>query len=151
MKIYKSNRKVPVKIDDCVFELVPLTIAQKSEITGKLAGAEKGGIEAVGKAMEATVLALKYSVKGLTGATCEDEDGNEVEYQLEFDESGTLTDECVEDLSNFEGSTKLTQVIMQAVGGGFGKQVRDNDGNPVEGVEVNYKPTLKKVGNAKKQ
>lgn len=132
-KIFRKGQTIKVKIEDVVFEVVPLTLSQKHEITKKLSGAQNGGIEAVGPMLEATKFALKYSVKNLTGAT----DGNGEPYKLEFEADGTLTDDCIEDLSNFEASDKLNQVLMGMIAK-FGAQPEG-----LEGVVVNYVENVK--------
>ena len=127
-KLFRKGQSIKVLIDDAVFSIVPLTLAQKHEITKKLDGAQKGGIEAVGPMLEATKFAIKYSIKGLEGVT----DGADEPYALEFGSDGFLTDDCVEDLSNFEASDKLTQVLMGMLAK-FGSQPEG-----LEGVTVNY-------------
>lgn len=134
-RIYKLSTKVPVKIDDAVFQLSPLSISQKDEITCMLAEVQNEGLKGASKMLAATRLALKYSVKGLDGVF-EDAEGL-VPFVLTFDSNGQLDDDSLEALSNFEHTQKLNEVIMSMLVGFSTK-------NKIEGVEIDYKGETKK-------
>ena len=133
--LHRKGSVIKVKICDAVFGITPLTLTQKNQITAMLAGLkQENQLQAVEVMLQATRTALKYSVKSLEGV--QDSDGNK--YELQFDEDGTLSDETIEDLSNFEYSDKLTQTLMAQIAK-FGSQIEDKD------VVVNYVPKESKV------
>lgn len=142
-RIFRKDAKIPCEIDDCTFQLSPLNIHQKNQITALLAQAAKAGqnessmIDAVGPMLEASRLAIKFSVKGVTGI--EDENGDP--YELAFDSNG-VADECLEDLSNFELSDKLITCCIALVKG-VPTEIVGQDGKPLEGVRFNKVPLKK--------
>ena len=136
--LHRKGSVIKVKICDAVFGITPLTLSQKNEITTMLANLkQENQLEAVQVMLQATRIALKYSVKSLDGVY--DSDNNK--YDLTFDNDGTLSDDCIEDLSNFEYSDKLTQTLMSQIAK-FGSQIDDKD------VVVNFVP--KELKSAKK-
>lgn len=70
--------------------------------------------------------ALKFSLKDIQGLT----DSNDEVYKLEFNEDGTISDICIEELTNMEVTAKLLQVCGQLISD-FTKDSYD-----IEGVEV---------------
>lgn len=134
-RIYKLSTKIPVKINDAIFQLSPLSIAQKDEITCMLAEVQSEGLKAAPKMLAATRLALKYAIKGLDGVF--EDDAELVPFVLTFDSEGNLDNDSLEALSNFEYSGKLNEVIMSLISG-FSQK------NKIEDVEINYKGDIKK-------
>ena len=150
-KLIRSSDRVKVKIHDMVFHIKPLTQREKMlvmPIMQKAAQAvkeiEAGNYENLSSASEAATLTLKLSLKKVEGLFYEDEDGNDVEYTLSFDEDGTLSEECVDDLMNLEQSTKLMTVVGSMVQGFSGNEFTDGNGKKLEGVSLVKKQPAKK-------
>lgn len=119
--IYKTTDKIPVKVHDLTFDISPLTSQQKEEIQNEFLSK---------RVVNATKLAIKYAVKGIKGATLVD--GSP--YGLSF-ESGTLTDECVDELLNMGYSTEISLVCSQLVAG-IPDKIVDDQGKPVKGIKI---------------
>lgn len=130
VKVYSVNSRIPVSIGGVVFKLAPYTQAQKIEMA-EFSNLEGG--EYLQNASRMTFRAMKFSIKGVEGL----EDGLTGEpYKLEFDESGNLTDTCVNDLLNLELSENLVLACLS-----FMKGVPKEITHPVtkeklEGVEI---------------
>lgn len=126
-RIYKCSDRIPIRIDDIVIKISPLTADQKSEIQAlMIQGRLKGDIKA---ASRGTALAIKYGVKDVSGI----EDGSGVPYKLSF-EGGVLTDECVDDLLNLDCVEKMTFVCISLLKK-IPKEFTDHEGKVLEGVE----------------
>lgn len=126
-RIYKLTDRIKVKIDDITVTVSPLSRHQKAEIQTLLLGLGRGDVKA---ATEGIILAMKYAVKSIEGL----EDAAGV-YKAQFDDSGHLTDETIEDLYNLEDSVKLLQVCQSLVSG-VPSEFQDKDGKPIDGVEI---------------
>jgi hypothetical protein len=83
----------------------PLTIHQKASVEEAAQGGGSSNL------LKAALRALKYSVKSVSGL--ELQDGSQ--YELQFDEDGTLKDSCIDDLLNIQQSTKLISVALNLV------------------------------------
>lgn len=128
MKIYRVTDKIPVKINSLEFKISPLSYLQKQEVQAEIMKAEMGQPMAL---MNAARIAVKYSVKEVSGI--EDMDGNA--YELEFDDSGVLSDNCVDDLLNCDQDQKL-QVLCASLVQGVPQKLIGQDGKPIEGVVI---------------
>lgn len=127
MKIYKTTDKISVKIEDVEFKISPLSYQQKVNVQSELIKAQGGNPMAI---MTAARLAIKYSVKAVSGI--QDVDGNQ--YQLEFD--GTeLSEACVDDLLNLDPEQRLQLVCMSLLQGKPTQPV-DADGKPIKGIKI---------------
>lgn len=94
-------------------------------------------------AMDAVSNSIKYSLKEIHGVTVEDEEGNETPYKLSFEDNGDLTDECIDDLLNMEESNKINAICSSLIGGVPTGTIKDNNGNPMEGVSIIAKKKTK--------
>jgi len=127
-KILKITDRIPLKIDDIEFKLAPLTFLQKMEIQEHMAGAGIGNLK---EAMQGAAKAIKYSIKDVRGI--EDYEGNS--YTLEFDDSGFLTDGCVDNLLNLQQSEKLIAACAAMLSGLPDKELLDpRTGEKLEGI-----------------
>ena len=124
-------------------KISPLSFQHRSEIQGILTEAARDTDYA--KASQGTFLAVKYSLKHISGV--ENYDGSA--YELEVGEDGFLTDECVSDLLNLEISAKLGLTAVKLING-VPESILDENGKPIEGITLLYKgatksPNLKKA------
>ena len=130
-RIYRLSDRVKVRIGDketgSVLTLAPLDRQQKQEIQQLMYESRKGDPK---KAVDAIALAIKYSVKNITGLV----DGDDNPYVLEFD-AGMLTDSCVEDIMNMPDSDKVSFVAASWING-VPKNFLGPDGNPLPDVEI---------------
>jgi hypothetical protein len=126
-KILRLKDRVNVKIDDVSLKLSPLSYLQKMEIQDYMIEASSGDMKA---AMKGAALAIKYCVKHIDGV----EDYSDKKYELSFDDSGHLTDECVDDLLNLRQSEKLMSVCATLLQGlPEGELLHPVTGQPIEG------------------
>jgi hypothetical protein len=126
-RIYKRTDRIPVKIDDVVITLAPLSLSEKTDIQqAMLAGRANGNLKEATRGIQ---LALKYGIKGISGV--EDSDGP---YVLQF-EGEHLTDACVDDLLNMEITNKLALVCM-SLAVGVPTEFTDENKQPLAGVEI---------------
>lgn len=132
-KVFKCSDRLPIKIDDIEVKISPLTFQQRSELNGIISQATK--TLDFGKAAEATFMAVKFSLKEISGV--ENYDGTP--YELKF-ENGILTDESVNDILNLELSPKLGAVSVALINGVPDKIV-DEKGNVVDGITLLYRET----------
>lgn len=119
--IYKTSDRLKVKIDDLTFVISPLSFSQKSEVNSAILS---GGAEG---AMEGARLAVKYSLKDVSGLV--NLDGS----NYELDE---ISDEVIDDLFNLEHSTKLSQVCLNLISGIPKEFIDPRTGQPLEGVSL---------------
>lgn len=132
MIIYKLTDRIPVQIGDLRFLISPLSSAQKLEIISQV---KMSSGKEVHDYTKQALLSIKHGVKKVEGLKCFD--GSE--YELEFDESGSLTDDSVSELLQMEGSDKLIIVCSTLL-----NQIKEVN---LEGVKVE----LDKVTNIKKK
>ena len=126
MKIFRITDELKIKIDDVVVTVSPLTYEQKTEVQSYMIEAVKGDIKS---GMLGAKLAIKYSVKGISGAELIDG----TEYQVKK-ENGILTDETVDELVNSELSEKLSVVFCSLLSKISDKILDPRDGKPLKGV-----------------
>ena len=129
-KVYRVTDKLPVKIGDIIFQISPLTFAQRAEIQADLTKAAKGDLS---KATDASYKAIKYAVKSVENLT--NIDGTPYQVTLE---NKILTDECVNDLLNLEEYMKLSAVTTNLING-VPEKICDAEGKVIEGIELLYK------------
>lgn len=130
--VYRLKDKIKVTIDDITIKVSPLSYVQKMEVQEHMTKAvtEKD----MKHAMDGTIKAIKYSLKGIKGLSTPDGE----EYELELD-NNKVTDECIDDLLNIKYSQKLAAVCTSLVSG-IGQQILDpQTGEVIEGIsfEVN--------------
>lgn len=130
VKVYSVNTRIPIKIGDVTFKLSPFSQAQKIEMA-EFAQFEGG--QYLQNASRMTFRAIKYSVKEVEGL----EDALTGQpYKLEFDDSGCLTDESVNDLLSIEIVDKLMISCMAMLKGIPKEIINQQTGQKMEGVEV---------------
>lgn len=127
-RIYKTTDRIKVKIDEIEVSLAPLTLDQKTEAkvlqaTGKVERNYK-------KVQDGVLLLIKYALKDIKGV--KNLDGSD--YKLEF-ENNMVSDSCINDLLNMEMHPKLI-MICSSFANAIPSQFVDNDGKPIEGVEL---------------
>lgn len=125
-RIYKTNSKVEVTVDDITVFISPLSYHQKMELQDLMLRAASNDMDA---AMKAVVKALKMAIKEVKGLIVDDEG---TEYKLEFN-GEELSDECVNDLLNIPCSNKLT-ALCTALLAGVPDKIIGPDGMPVPGI-----------------
>lgn len=124
-KIYRTTDIIPLNIDGLVVNISPLTFEQKMDIQAEIL---KGSPQS---AMSAAALAVKSSVKSISGV--ENQDGSPYEVALV---NNKLSDECWNDLQNIEQAQKLIMVCLNLING-IPKDFSDpNTGKPLQGVSI---------------
>lgn len=106
VKIYRMTDKIPVKLGEVTFWVSPLSYEHRSKITA-LTQRMSGKDHEVAK--EAATLAIKYGLKELEGV--EDSQGNP--YELAFDSSGGLSDDCLSEVIQLDGIPDLTKLCLR--------------------------------------
>jgi hypothetical protein len=130
--VYRVNDTFDVKIGDVTFSISPLNYKVKADMQSYVIA---------GKVMDAAVTALKSSVKKVSGLKLPD--GSE--YELSFNDNGTLKDECIDDLLNLPEASKLNVIAIGLVNGmPEGEFLDPQSGLPLEGVKFIKKATSKK-------
>lgn len=120
--------RIPVKIGDVIFKLAPMSAEHKREILGCYS---MDGGENLFDHTKATLLSIKYSLKGVKGLT--DVEGND--YKLDF-ENDHLTEDCISELLSLEMSDKLIQACFAFLNG-VQKVIKDpRTGKKIAGIEV---------------
>lgn len=109
-KILKLSDRIPVTIEDVTLKLAPLCYQHKMEIQQYMIEAATGNMQS---AMKGAALAIKYSVKDITGV--EDYSGNK--FELSFEENGSLSEECVDNLLNLSLNNKMIAVCASLLNG----------------------------------
>lgn len=106
MKIRKTTEKISVKVGELLFKITPLTFEQKCEIQTVLAAGTTTAI------LKASKLAMKFSVKEITGL--QNSDGSD--YEVTFDNEG-LSDDVINDLGNSEIGDRLNYMCISLLNG----------------------------------
>lgn len=124
-KIYRTTDIIPINIDGLLVNISPLTFEQKMDIQAEIL---KGSPQS---AMSAAALAVKSSVKSISGV--ENQDGSPYEVALV---NNKMSDECWNDLQNIEQAQKLIMVCLNLING-IPKDFSDpNTGKPLQGVSI---------------
>ena len=134
-RIYKTNSRIEVKVDDLSVFISPLSYHQKMSLQVLMLKAANNDMNA---AMEAVVCALKMSIKDIKGLQVDDEG---TEYQLEFS-GDEVSDECINDLLNLPCSNKLSAICTSLLAG-VPDKILGPDGMPIEGISF-VKPKMEK-------
>jgi hypothetical protein len=127
-RIYKTNQKIEIKVDDISIFISPLSYHQKLDLQDLMLKASQGDMNA---AMSAIVKALKVSLKDIKGVVQDDEG---TEYKLEFID-GEVSDDCVNDLLNMPCSNKISTICTSLLAG-VPDKILGADGQPLEGVSI---------------
>lgn len=137
-RIYSTKDRIHYKIDKYDFWIRPLSGIEKIQLNGLMSKAIQGDMVA---AMEAVQETMKLTLKKVKGFTDVDEFGEEIEFQLKF-EDDKLTDECVDGLMNHPISNKLNTLCSSLVGG-ITTEFLDDEGKPIKGIKFidDGKPT----------
>lgn len=109
-KLYKKTDRITYAIGDIKVKVSPMTLHTKLELTKLMRNAEDGSLDSI---MNASIYALKSCIKGLSGV--ENQDGSP--YELQFDDNGSLTDDCVEELLNLEESSLMIGLCSSLLAG----------------------------------
>jgi len=135
-KIYRMSDRIRLKVDDLEIKIAPLSIHQKAEVEE---AASKGTSSAL---LKATTSAISYALRDVKGLV--DASGNP--YELEWDESGKLTEDCISELFNLKASEKLSTIALSLINGIPDEFTSPITGEKLEGVEfiVEGKPSTGK-------
>ena len=131
-KIHRLTDRITVEVGDVKFKISPLSYHQKQVVSADLLKAATGDAEA---AMSAVKNGIKFCLKDIEGVIVDDEEGNEVPYELDFDDNGELSDDCISELLNAEFNNELSSIASNMLAGVPDKIV-DHEGNVLEGVKV---------------
>lgn len=129
MKLFKMTDRVKIKIDDIILSISPLSLEQKEEISAHLL--EFGTKKDVKHYINAVATSVKYALKDIEGVT--DIKGNK--YELSFEEDGSLTKGCIEELLNTQISGKIGASCIAFIDN-IPSKIYGDDGNALEGVEI---------------
>lgn len=128
--IYRITDRIEIKIDDFKIKIRPMTIAERSQVVEALSEAQKSN--SVAKINEASLIPIRICLKGLDGV----QDSNGEPYQLQFEDDGLLTEECLSDLLSMGSQGKIAEICMGLLNG-IPEKLQ------IEGVEF-AKPSAKK-------
>lgn len=133
-KILRQSDRISLTIGDVKFKIAPLSYEQKKEVAN--CTYYKDG-QSRYDVMGAQSLLLKYGLKEVDGI----EDLSGEKYELEFDENNILTDECLSEIFNLDQRSKLMESFWILFNGMPSENVlKDENGNVVEGVEIEVAP-----------
>lgn len=127
-KILRMTDRIKFSVKDIEFVVAPLSIMQKSEISG--ANKNFGGESQI-DLVKSQFLYIKYGLKEMNGVT--DHDGNE--YKLQFDD-GCLTDSCVDEIFNMEQKEDFLNIAWQFFNGLPEKLIDPATGKTLKGVKL---------------
>lgn len=127
--IYKKNDLITLKIGELLFKIKPLSYMERVEILST-ANMQEGSV--IQNAATATFLAMKYAIRGFSGAQLSD--GSE--YKISFDDNGNLSDESIDDLLNIQENQVLGLALNNFLKGVPSKLINPHTGAELEGVEV---------------
>ena len=128
IKIYRQSDRIPLEISGVKFLIKPLSYREKMEITKAISMKEGEQLETI---LQTTLLLMKFSIKGVEGIAYHD--GSPLE--LQFDESGELSEESVNELLSMEITAKLNLALGQFANG-IPDKVVDENGKPLEDVKI---------------
>lgn len=131
-KLFRTTDIIEIKIDSISIGISPLSYLQKNTIQPLMFKAAKDGDMVA--AMDAVILSLKYSLKRIKGIQFEDDNGNMIDYVLEF-ENGELKQSCIDDLLNTQFAQKITTICSSLING-LSDKIVGQDGKVLEGVEI---------------
>jgi hypothetical protein len=137
--VYKLDDRFELKFGDLTFELAPLSLDKKAIAASKMFK-EGGDVMANISGVAVTLAHSIKSVKGLKNA-----DGSD--YKLEFNEDGSLTDECVGEVMNISESAALISIGTDLMKGMPETVVNRYTGEEMKGVKIKYKGKAPKKDN----
>jgi len=131
--VYRITDTFDVKIGKVTFKISPLNYKVKADMQALVIS---------GKPMDAAVIAVKNSIKGVAGLSLPDGSA----YALEFEDDGSLTDNSINDLMNIPEASQLNVVAITLIHGmPDGEFLDPQTGAPLDGVKmVKGKPARKK-------
>lgn len=122
--VYKTTDVIKVKVDNVYFDISPLNYKVKADMQAKVIA---------GKPMDAAIIALKNSIKGVEGLKNPDKS----DYSATFDEDGTLSEDTINDLLNIPEATKLNSIAIGLINGmPQGEFLDPVSGKPMDGVKL---------------
>lgn len=132
--VYRVSDTFDIKVDNVVFSVSPLNYKVKADMQSYVIA---------GKPMDAAVVALKNSVKGVSGLKLADGSN----YELEFDADGSLKEQCIDDLLNIPEASKLNVIAISLINGmPQGEFIDPETRQPMEGVKF-----VKKASSSRKK
>lgn len=136
-KICRPDYRYSLKIDDVELIISPLTFEQKVDISS--CTTNQGG-QSMPDTPKLLRKYIKYSVKDANGI----EYGDGKKYKVKLEESGVLTDECVEDIVSLSINTKLMSAAYQMLMSIPDELVDPETGKKMEGVSIEYRGSAPK-------
>lgn len=125
-KILSTKSTFTLKIDDLKFTLKPLNYMHRLELDECFI--QKGGSN-LQKLYRSQSILIKYSLKSVKGIKNHDDS----DYELEFNDDGSLTDDCVNDIMNIQQRHKLTTAAMNVLNG-----VMEMSDDITQGIELEF-------------
>lgn len=108
MVIYRHGDLIPVRVGPVTFWLTPMKWDHRRKMSSMIT--MQGGKEQE-DIIHKIFLSLKYSVRKIEGFKLAD--GSD--YQVEMDENGDITDECVNEIFQMEGFPKLSGIAIRFI------------------------------------
>jgi len=130
--VYRVSDTFDLKIGNVVFSISPLDYKVKADMQANVIA---------GKPMDAAVLALKNSVKSVSGLKTPD--GSD--YEIDFETDGSMSEDCINDLLNIPEASKLNVIAISLIHGmPQGEFLDPETGKPMDGVKFVKKATSRK-------
>ena len=131
IKIPKMSDRFHLKLGELTFILAPLNMEQKRELSSQSKIVDGNIIPDV---YMSQWLYLKYGLKGVKGL----EDYSGKEYELQKDDSGNLTDDCVSEILMIPQRADLMSAAWQLLNG-VPEKLLDHSGNKLKGASLEVK------------
>lgn len=127
--IYQKDDLITLKIGELLFKIKPLSYMERVEILAT-ANMQEGSV--IQNAAKATFLAMKYAIRGFSGAKLSDG----TDYKISFDDNGNLSEDSIDDLLNIQENQVLGFALNNFLKGVPAKLINPHTGEELEGVEV---------------
>ena len=126
MIVLRLKDRIPVKIQDYIFTLRPLNVAEKSSVLAFFA--DPNDVEQVSKGM---MLGLSYAITKIDGLSRWDGEP----FEIELDENNKITDECMEEISSIPVRDEMVSALSHLLQNVPGRFPMDDKGKEMKGVE----------------
>lgn len=125
-----TRDRIKIKIGDVEVLIKPLSVAEKAEVQGLFGLVANGNL---GGSMLGVSRAVQFSLKSIKGL--KDDEGNDLDFELEFDDKGNLSEDCVSDLFNMPVAVGLSNIASNLLNGINSKKIVDADGKAIKGIK----------------
>jgi len=126
--VYRQSDRIPLEISGVKFSIKPLSYFEKMEITKAISVQDGTQLETI---LETTKLLMKFSVKEVDGIIYPD--GTPL--KLNFDDSGNLVDESINEMLSMELTKDLNNALGQFVNG-VPEHIVDENGKQMKNVKI---------------